>query len=168
MLECRFVPTGGDEALDEQDVGAFVEHCAPHTELGDRQRPRRRAGRQTAQHLGAYEGVDVTGDALTGHQEPRVHLRAAPRVDALEQVTGPIEVEGAGLDVGHVETGGGRETGHDRVTDEHVGRAERPAEPGEAPAERAKRIVCRREQLGAELPSAQWTFGQQNAGQQRP
>ena len=168
MLECRLVPTGGDEALDEQDVGAFVEHGAPHTELGQRQRPCRRAGRQAAKHLGAYEGVDEAGDALTGHQQPRVHLRAAPRVDALEQVTGPFEDEGARLDVGHVETRGGRETGHDRVTDEHVGRAERPAQPGETPAERAERVVCRREQLGAELASAQWALGQQNAGQQGP
>ena len=126
------------------------------------------AGRQAAKHLGAHEGVDETGDALTAHQQPRVQLRAAPRVDALEQVTGPFEVERAGLDVGHVETGGGREAGHDRVTDEHVGRAERPAEPGEAPAERAERVVGRREQLGAELAPAQWTFGQQDAGQQRP
>ena len=105
---------------------------------------------------------------MTGHQQPRVQLRAAPRVDALEQLTGPFEVERARLDVGHVETGGGREAGHDRVTDEHVGRAEGPAEPGETPAERTERIVCRREQLGAELAPAQWAFGQQDAGQQGP
>ena len=104
----------------------------------------------------------------TGHQQPRVHFRAASRVDALEQVTDPFEIEGAGLDVGHVKTGRCREAGHDRVADQHVGRAESPAEPGEAPAQRAERIVCRREQLGAELAAAQWAFGEQDAGQQSP
>ena len=126
------------------------------------------AGRQAAEHLGAHEGVDETSDALTRHQQPRVQLRAAPRVDALEQLTGPFEVERAGLDVGHVETGRGRKAGHDRVTDEHVGRAEGPAEPGETPAERTERVVRRREELGAELAPAQWAFGQQDAGQQGP
>ena len=72
------------------------------------------------------------------------------------------------LDAVHVDADRRREAHVDGVAGEEGGVAERPAEPGQAPAEGPERVVGVGEELSAEPPSTHRAVGQQQPGQHRP
>ena len=165
---CGVVGAGGDEALDQQHMGTLVEDGSPHAELGQVDRSVGVTRRQRADHFGPDLSVDQAGDALAVDQQPRVELRTTPRVDPFEELGGAADVETAVLQRDDVECGAGRQVQHEWVSGECVGRTDRSAQSGEAPAQRAERIDRLREELNAELPATQWTVSQHQASEQRP